>query len=279
MGAVPNSEPDVHVGERQAGRREVAVAAVERHLAPLVRAEREPPRRREGPGRQSHERGAVRLEELAPGGVAPVVPARRPRVRHGHQRLVVPRQVAHRRHGHERVAADEAHLGLDGALLVAGVRVAEGRLEAEVQPEAAEQRALAHLAGGPPADPGRVVEHDAVGHPSYVEEDGHEALAHALGGGAAEDLEPAHVGLREREHQVVEAGLPPSPPEVGLAEVALRGAGRPDEVEERRRRLAHGPLALPHVFCQALLSRSRHGFVSHFPSPDDGRPTGSVTTK
>lgn len=32
------------------------------------------------------------------------------------------------------------------------------------------------------------------------------------------------------------------------------------------------------VFCQALLSRSRHGFVSHFPSPDDGRPTGSVTT-
>ena len=35
----------------------------------------------------------------------------------------------------------------------------------------------------------------------------------------------------------------------------------------------------PHVFCQALLSRSRHGFVSHFPSPDDGRPTGSVTTK
>jgi UDPglucose 6-dehydrogenase len=33
------------------------------------------------------------------------------------------------------------------------------------------------------------------------------------------------------------------------------------------------------VFCQALLSRSRHGFVSHFPSPDDGRPTGSVTTK
>ena len=33
------------------------------------------------------------------------------------------------------------------------------------------------------------------------------------------------------------------------------------------------------VFCQALLSHRRHGFVSHFPSPGGGCPMASVTTK
>ena len=75
-----------------------------------------------------------------------------------------------------------------------------------------------------------VVEHDDRGHAAEVAEDVLQALADAFRGPAAEHLGVAVVAVREGERQVLLAYKLAPFPEVGLAEVALRLAGVPDQL-------------------------------------------------
>ena len=93
--------------------------------------------------------------------------------------LVVVPEVADLRGRDHVVAADEAHLVLDVAILVAGVGVAEPRLEAVVQPKPPEQLRLGDDVVPAPPGLGRVVEHDDPRHAAHHVEGVLEPLADA----------------------------------------------------------------------------------------------------
>ena len=174
---------------------------------------------------------------------------------HGGQLRVVGVHAGHARHGHEEVRAQVADLGLDRALLVPRVGVAEREGEVVVRRERGEQLGGAHLLADPASDAGRVVEHDAAGNAADGLEHVAQGLADAFGVLPGEHLGDPHVRVREREHEVAQAPPDPAHVEIGLAEVGLRLAGLPGQVEEvvvlpdpelglqRPDVLAHGRLA------------------------------------
>lgn len=101
---------------------------------------------------------------------------------------VVGDEVVDARHRHEQVAAYCADGVLDGPLLMARVRVAEGEREAVVGGEPLEDVGRPDLLADPPADARGVVE-DQPGRDSAAElEHGPQALADAFGGLAPEAL-------------------------------------------------------------------------------------------
>lgn len=97
--------------------------------------------------------------------------------------------------------------------------------------ETAEQVRQARHVADPATDPRGVVEHTALRHAPDVLEDVLEALAHALGGLAVEDLGEPDVGKRVDHDEVVHPDEAPLDAAVGFAEVDLRLAGIPDKVQ------------------------------------------------
>ena len=191
--------------------------------------------------------------------------------------LVVAPEVADLRGRDHVVAADEAHLVLDVALLVAGVGVAEPRLEAVVQPEPPEQLRLGDDVVPAPPGLGRVVEHDDPRHAAYHVEGVLEPLADADVLLVAEHLAPGVVGIGERHGQEVHpdvaavGGAAEGVVEVRLAEIDLHRPRVPMEPHVPvLRGLAHGP---PHLADLALHGRVRSGvaFFRHQPVVDPSR--------
>lgn len=132
---------------------------------------------------------------------------------------------------YEQVAADGPHLVLDVALLVAGIGVAEAVAEPVMGAAGLEQLGRSRRVRDAPADARRVVEDDLPRNPAEVLEDVAEGLADALGVLAGEELGEAHVREGEREREVAQAGAHAAQIEIGLAEVGLRLARRPRQIE------------------------------------------------
>lgn len=222
----------------------MAAPLADRDLALLVGGARDVGDAVEGLGRQPEHRQPVGLEEielalaLYPVGL----------VGHGEAALEQPAVegagVPQLGDGDEEVAAHAAHLVLDAALLVARAGVAEPEAEAVVGAAGGEQLGRPDPAADAAADAGRVVEDDLGRHAADVLEDVAQGLADALRRLAREDLGQPDVGVRERHHEEAQRGPHPPHVEVGLAEVGLRLAGAPDEVEVPgvgRLRRAAGP--------------------------------------
>ena len=98
--------------------------------------------------------------------------------------------------------------------------------------EGAEQLGGPNRVAYAPADACCVVEHDPGGHAADELEYVLESLAYALGALAGEDLGQPDVGEREGEHEVAQAAPYAHHVEVGLPEVRLRLARRPDQIQE-----------------------------------------------
>lgn len=151
------------------------------------------------------------------------------------------------RHGHEQVAPDEANLVLNGSLLVPGIGVAEGEGEAVMGGEGGEEIRCPDAVADAPADARRVVEHDPGGHAADELEYVLESLAHALRVLPGEHLGQPDVGEREGEHEVAQAAPYAHHVEIGLPEVRLRLARRPNQVQEALLADAELPLQLAHI--------------------------------
>ena len=152
-------------------------------------------------------------------------------------------QVPHGRPGHEQLAPDHADLRLDRALLVSGVRRAQGALEPVVRLERLEQAGPADAApAGPASHASGVVEHDAFGHAAEPFEQVQRRLARALRVLAGHELGQTDVRVREVQHEVAHALGRAPVKHVDLAEIGLGLARMPHQVHERAARL-HGRLA------------------------------------
>ncbi len=208
------------------------MSAVEARVAVLVGLGRDYLRDAEGLRRQVGHGHAVLHEQLALGLPFEVMvlagaiqaPAEDP--------LVVGGQAVDAGNGDEQVAPDGPDGILHGALLVAGVGVAEGEVEPVVGGEARERVGGADNLADPSADARGVVKHQPGGHAPAELEHGLQALADAFRRLAPEALRQRHVGEREGDHQVVHLAHDAQHPEVAHAEVDLPLAGRPFEVEE-----------------------------------------------
>lgn len=243
-GRRPQADREPAARERRVRGVEVAAPLADRDLALLVGGARDVGDAVEGLGRQPEHRQPVGLEEielalaLYPVGL----------VGHGEAALEQPAVegagVPQLGDGDEEVAAHAAHLVLDAALLVARAGVAEPEAEAVVGAAGGEQLGRPDPAADAAADAGRVVEDDLGRHAADALEDVAQGLADALRRLAREDLGQPDVGVRERHHEEAQRGPHPPHVEVGLAEVGLRLAGAPDEVEVPgvgRLRRAAGP--------------------------------------
>lgn len=224
------------LGHRRVGQVLVAgrvLGATDRDLAVAVGLTRDPVHGIERHRRQRHQREPVGLEQLRPAQPLLVVALLRALVALREQALVEGLGRALLGHRHKEVSADPAHFALHAALLVAGVRVGKGGLEAVVHAKRLEQVGLLDLAADAAADLGGVVEDHQWRDAADVLEGVLQALAHAHGLLVAEQLGEAVVGLRERLGEVAHAGEVPAVVEVGLPEVDLYGAGRPLQVQKR----------------------------------------------
>ena len=163
---------------------------------------------------------------------------------------------------HEQVVAHVADLVLDAAPLVAGMRVAERVGEPVVGGERREHLRRPHGVADPAADARGVVEHDALGHAGHVLEDVAQRLAHALGVLAGEDLRHPHVGVREGHDEEAHAPADAAHVEIGLAEVGLRIAWRPVEVEVLLALRAPLEPEAPHVVAHRRLADVGPGLVA-----------------
>ena len=193
------------------------------------------------------QRRPVALEQLAPAHVLLVVLVAGIAVASSQQRRVERRDVVQRGHRREQVLARPADLALDVALLVAGIRVGVGHREPVVRVHPGEELRLGDLAADLAAGPRGVVEHDPVRHAAHVLEHVLEPLADALGGLAGEQPAEAHVGEGEAQREEVHAHALAAVDDVDVAEVRLRLARRPYELDERRLRRLHLGLALADV--------------------------------
>lgn len=136
---------------------------------------------------------------------------------------------------HEQLAPHGAYPGLDGALLVARIRVAEREREPIVRLERLEQAGQTHLLEPLLAAHARgVVEHDALGHAAEPSEQILERLARALRVLAGHQLARRHVRIRETKHEMMHTFQPAAPIHVDLAEIGLGPAGMPHQVEVPR---------------------------------------------
>lgn len=148
---------------------------------------------------------------------------------HARQRL----EALGRRHRHHQVAPDEADGVLHTALLMAGIRVAEPRLEPVMRAEQGEQAGLGDRAVRPAmAHAGGVVEHHHPRRHAHALEDPQQTLAHALRGLAGKGDHPAHVRIRERHHQEMHHAFDSGDHGPGLAEIDLRASRRPLQLGE-----------------------------------------------
>ena len=160
-------------------------------------------------------------------------------------------QAADARHRHHQVAPEEAHRVLDGALLVAGGRVAVGARAAVVSPQGREQRALRHLPPAPAAQLGCVVEHQADGGPAHLLEQLAECPAGVLRAVSARQHLESGVAVGERQRQGVQGLGDPGNHGLALPVVDLRGARRPPRLQE--------PVALPPVLLAPPPDEALHG--------------------
>ena len=171
-------------------------------------------------------------------------------------------------HGHHDVAAQEPDRVLHAALLIARVRVAEPGLQPVMLHEQFE-----HVHDGDlvPRDPmagaGGVVKHQRQGDRAYVLEHRAQPRAHAFGVLPGQGHAVAHVRIRERDDQAMH--VDPVPADHGLrhAEIDLRLARMPLELQIPVRREAmllappfHVP---PHRRIRALVALLRHESVVH----------------
>lgn len=244
-GGGPQRDRQLEARERRVGRAPVPPA--DAHPALPVGLGRHPPNARVRRGRQAGRREQVLLEELRPRPALDVVLL----VGHAHAPVerarVAPRHVPRPGDGHEQVAPPRAHPALDAALLVAGVGAAEAVVEAAAGCAALEQRRGAHDVAHAPADAGGAVEHDEGGDRRQALEDVAQALAHAFGVLAGEDLRGPHVGEREARREVAHDHLGTPHAGAGPAGVRLRRSGRPVEVEELVAPGPHREVPVAHV--------------------------------
>lgn len=212
------------------GPRHVA-APVHLHGAVLVRPGRDPPHgveRDAGQGQHAREVLGERLgrrDAVAVGrdGVGPVAAGAKGGV-----------ELARRRDaglGHQEVAPQGPDRVPDRALLVAGVGVAVPARAPVVHPELGEQPGLRHLAADHPAGFGRVVQHERGRHPPDPLEHLAQPVAQALGALRQHRRAVAGVGVRQRDDEGLGVRGPPADHAPEVAEVDLRGARRPDELQ------------------------------------------------
>lgn len=170
---------------------------------------------------------------------------------HARQRL----EALGRRHRHHQVAPDEADGVLHTALPVAGIRVAEPRLEPVMRAEQGEQAGPGGRAVRPAmAHAGGVVEHHHPRRHARPIEYLQQSPAHALRGLARQCRHPAHVRIRERHHQEMHHAFDSGAHGPGLAEIDLRAARRPLQLGETVR---PGSMFLPPALDPALHRRIR----------------------
>ena len=236
------AQADEHVAPRVGRVRGVAVPAVERDHAVLVGPHAFPRDHVEASAGQGQQGPAVLGEQdrllLVLGVVGLPAEFQAPVREPGVEVL----QVPHARPGHEQLAADHADLRLHRALLVAGVRRAQGALEPVVRLERLEQAGPADPAAGPASHARGVVEHDAFGHAAEPFEQVQQRLARAFRVLAGHELGQADVRVREVQHEMAHA-LDRAPVEhVDLAEIGLGLARMPYQVHERAAGI-HGGLA------------------------------------
>lgn len=112
------------------------------------------------------------------------------------------------------------------------------------------------------AHAGSVVEQDAPGHARHVLEYVAQRLAHALGVLAGEHLGDAHVRIGERHDEEAHARAHAADVEVGLAEVRLRVARLPFEVEVLLAARAALELDAPDVVAHGRLGDVGAGLVA-----------------
>ena len=149
------------------------------------------------------------------------------------QGRVEPLERPRGRDRHEQGTADGADLGLDIAFLMAGMGVAQRRVKAVMGAETAEHLGVAHFAGTPPpADARGVVEHDARRHAAQTGEQVLQGLAGAFGVLARRQARDGGVRMREREHEIMHAPAHALPVHVALAEIGLRLARMPRQVQK-----------------------------------------------
>lgn len=148
---------------------------------------------------------------------------------HARQRL----EALGRRHRHHQIAPDEADRVLHTALLMAGIRVAEPRLEPVMRAEQGEQTGPGGRAVGVAvAHAGGVAEHHHPGRHARPLEHLQQSLAHALRGLAGKGDHPAHVRTRERHHQETHDPFHARDHGPGPAEIDLHAARRPLQLGE-----------------------------------------------
>ena len=113
-----------------------------------------------------------------------------------------------------------------------GIGVAEGEGEAVMGGEGGEEPRCPDVVADAPADACRAVERYPHGHAADVLEYVPEGLAYALRVLPGEHLGQPDVGEREGEHEVAQAAPYAHHVEIGLSEVRLRLARRPDQIQE-----------------------------------------------
>lgn len=179
---------------------------------------------------------------------------------HARQRL----EALGRRHRHHQVAPDEADGVLHTALLMAGIRVAEPRLEPVMRAEQGEQAGLGGRAVRPAmAHAGGVVEHHHPRRHAHALEDPRQTLAHALRGLAGKGDHPAHVRIRERHHREMHHAFDSGDHGPGLAEIDLRASRRPLQLGEAVRLHAMlPPPALDPALHRRIRAREPHSATS-----------------
>lgn len=252
------------------GAQRVAVPAVDDGVPVLVGLRRARAHNPEGLRRQVGHGEGVLHEQLALRLPFEVMGLAGPGHAFAQQPLVVGPDVVDAGHGNEHVAPDGAHGVLHRALLVARGGIAEGEPEAVVGREPLEGVGRAHSLADAPADAGGVVEHEPRRHAAAELEHRLEALAHALGRLAPEALGQRHVREGERHHEVVNLADDPEHSEVADAEIHLRIAWRPFEVEELALRVFDLRLPLLHVFLDRRVPAAVAAF-RHEPVEDPGR--------
>ena len=166
------------------------------------------------------------------------------------------RHAPHARHRHEQLAAHRADPGLHAALLVARVRVAEHVLEPVMRLERLEQARQPHPLEHPAPHARGVIEHDPRRHAAQPLEDVAKRLARALSVLPGHKLARADVRIREIQHEMTHARHLAPEPDVDLAEIGLRLARMPHQVEV-------AGLALRGELAPQLRDLPRHGRQRH----------------